>query len=78
MLSTPSLLTLSWLLRRALWILPLLLLRVSAFALLLLLALRLLRRLVEGSFPEVAVLTFGELDADLQIRPVGRLVPATR
>ena len=37
---------------------------------------RLLRRLVEGSFPEVAVLTFTELDSDLQIRPVGRLVPA--
>jgi len=37
-----------------------------------------LRRLLEGSFPEVAVLTFSELDSDLQIRPVGRLVPATR
>jgi type III secretion protein V len=37
---------------------------------------RILRRLVEGSFPEVAVLTFSELDTDLQIRPVGRLVPA--
>jgi type III secretion protein V len=37
---------------------------------------RLLRRLVEGTFPDVAVLTFGELDSDLQIRPVGRLVPA--
>ncbi|MBS1150520.1 MAG: Flagellar biosynthesis protein FlhA [Myxococcaceae bacterium] len=39
---------------------------------------RVLRRLLEGSFPEVAVLTFSELDSDLQIRPVGRLVPATR
>ncbi len=38
---------------------------------------RLLRRLLEGAFPEVAVLTFAELDSDLQIRPVGRLVPAT-
>jgi type III secretion protein V len=39
---------------------------------------RVLRRLVEGAFPDVAVLTFTELDSDLQIRPVGRLVPATR
>ncbi len=39
---------------------------------------RVLRRLVEGAFPEVAVLTFTELDTDLQIRPVGRLVPAAR
>jgi len=35
---------------------------------------RLLRRLVEGAFPEVAVLTFSELDPELQVRPVGRLV----
>jgi type III secretion protein V len=39
---------------------------------------RSLRRLIEGAFPEVAVLTFSELDADLQIRPVGRLVPVAR
>jgi type III secretion protein V len=36
---------------------------------------RALRRLIEGTFPDVAVLTFTELDPDLQIRPVGRLVP---
>ena len=35
---------------------------------------RLLKRLVEGTFPDVAVLTFGELDPELQVRPVGRLV----
>jgi len=35
---------------------------------------RALRRLIEGSLPEVAVLTFSELDPDVQIRPVGRLV----
>ena len=32
-----------------------------------------LRRLLEGALPEVAVLTFVELDSDLQVRPVGRL-----
>jgi type III secretion protein V len=36
---------------------------------------RALRRLIEGAFPDVAVLTYGELDADLQIRPLGRLAP---
>ncbi|HET9451484.1 MAG TPA: flagellar biosynthesis protein FlhA, partial [Aggregicoccus sp.] len=36
---------------------------------------RTLRRLCEGAFPDVAVLTYSELDADLQIRPVGRLAP---
>jgi type III secretion protein V len=36
---------------------------------------RTLRRLIEGAFPEVAVLTYGELDAELQIRPLGRLAP---
>lgn len=36
---------------------------------------RLLKKLVEGAFPEVAVLTFGELDPELQVRPVGRLAP---
>jgi type III secretion protein V len=36
---------------------------------------RLLKKLVEGSFPEVAVLTFAELDPELQVRPVGRLAP---
>jgi type III secretion protein V len=35
-----------------------------------------LRRLIEGSFPEVPVLTFSELDPALQVRPVGRLVAA--
>lgn len=35
---------------------------------------RVLRRLIEGAFPEVAVLTFSELDPELQVRPVGRLV----
>jgi type III secretion protein V len=37
---------------------------------------RMLRRLIEGSFPEVPVLTFNELDPALQVRPVGRLVAA--
>ena len=32
------------------------------------------RTLIEGAFPEVAVLTFSELDPELQVRPVGRLV----
>jgi type III secretion protein V len=36
---------------------------------------RTLRKLCEGSFPDVAVLTYGELDMDLQIRPLGRLAP---
>jgi type III secretion protein V len=35
---------------------------------------RLLKKLVEAAFPDVAVLTFAELDPDLQVRPVGRLV----
>ncbi len=35
---------------------------------------RVLRRLIEGAFPDVAVLTFSELDPELQVRPVGRLV----
>jgi type III secretion protein V len=34
-----------------------------------------LRRLIEGAFPDVAVLTYGELDVELQIRPLGRLAP---
>ena len=38
---------------------------------------RALRRLIEGAFPEVAVLTYGELDVDLQIRPLGRLAPVS-
>ncbi|HVE86415.1 MAG TPA: flagellar biosynthesis protein FlhA [Myxococcales bacterium] len=40
---------------------------------------RTLRRLCEGTFPDVAVLTYAELDMELQIRPIGRLsapVPA--
>ncbi len=36
---------------------------------------RLLKKLIEGAFPEVAVLTFAELDPELQVRPVGRLAP---
>jgi type III secretion protein V len=34
-----------------------------------------LRKLCEGPFPDVAVLTYGELDGELQIRPIGRLSP---
>ncbi|MFP2929039.1 flagellar biosynthesis protein FlhA [Pyxidicoccus sp. 3LG] len=34
-----------------------------------------LRRLCEGAFPDVAVLTYGELDGTLQVRPIGRLSP---
>jgi type III secretion protein V len=34
---------------------------------------RTLRRLCEGVLPGLAVLTYGELDVDLQIRPMGRL-----
>ncbi|MFL5319576.1 MAG: FHIPEP family type III secretion protein, partial [Myxococcaceae bacterium] len=37
---------------------------------------RALRRLCEGAFPEVAVLTYGELDSSLQIRPLGKLAAA--
>jgi type III secretion protein V len=36
---------------------------------------RTLRKLCEGAFPDVAVLTYGELDLSLQIRPLGRLSP---
>jgi type III secretion protein V len=36
---------------------------------------RTLRKLCEGAFPDVAVLTYGELDMHLQIRPLGRLSP---
>lgn len=36
-----------------------------------------LRRLLEGAFPELAVLTYGELDRELQVKPLGRLA-ATR
>ncbi|MBZ4410222.1 flagellar biosynthesis protein FlhA [Myxococcus faecalis] len=38
---------------------------------------RSLRRLCEGAFPDVAVLTYGELDGALQIRPIGRLSPVS-
>lgn len=38
---------------------------------------RTLRRLCEGSYPEVAVLSYGELNPEQQIRPVGRLALAT-
>ncbi len=38
---------------------------------------RMLKKLVEGAFPEVAVLTFAELDPELQVRPVGRLAPVS-
>jgi type III secretion protein V len=34
---------------------------------------RTLRKLCEGALPGLAVLTYGELDPDLQIRPIGRL-----
>jgi type III secretion protein V len=34
---------------------------------------RCLRKLIEGNFPEVAVLTYGELVPDLQVRPVGKV-----
>ena len=36
---------------------------------------RTLRKLCESAFPDVAVLTYGELDMNLQIRPLGRLSP---
>jgi type III secretion protein V len=36
---------------------------------------RTLRKLCESAFPDVAVLTYGELDMNLQIRPLGRLAP---
>ncbi|AKJ06421.1 type III secretion protein V [Archangium gephyra] len=36
---------------------------------------RTLRKLCEGAFPDVAVLTYGELDMNLQVRPLGRLSP---
>ncbi|MBX5484816.1 MAG: type III secretion system export apparatus subunit SctV [Myxococcaceae bacterium] len=39
---------------------------------------RKLRKLLEGAFPQVAVLTYGELNPDLQIRPVGKLAMARR
>ncbi|MBX7096183.1 MAG: flagellar biosynthesis protein FlhA [Myxococcaceae bacterium] len=35
-----------------------------------------LRRLLEGQFPDMAVLSFGELDRELQIRPLGQLKAA--
>ncbi len=34
---------------------------------------RALRKICEGSFPELAVLTYGELMPDLQVRPVGKV-----
>ncbi len=37
---------------------------------------RMLRRLVEGTFPNLPVLSFAELDSELQVRPIGRLVAA--
>ncbi|HLL52308.1 MAG TPA: flagellar biosynthesis protein FlhA [Myxococcaceae bacterium] len=37
---------------------------------------RALRKLCEGAFPEVAVLTYAELEPELQVRPLGRLLPA--
>ena len=36
---------------------------------------RALSRLIQGAFPEVAVLTYAELDTELQVRPLGRLAP---
>jgi type III secretion protein V len=38
---------------------------------------RMLRKLLEGAFPEVAVLTYTELSPDLQVRPLGKLSMAT-
>ena len=35
-----------------------------------------LRRLLEGQFPDMAVLSFGELDRELQVRPLGQLKAA--
>lgn len=35
-----------------------------------------LRKLLEGACPDLAVLTYGELEVDLQIRPLGRLAAA--
>ena len=37
---------------------------------------RSLRKLCEGAFPEVAILTYAELEPALEIRPIGRLGPA--
>ncbi|MBI5543353.1 MAG: type III secretion system export apparatus subunit SctV, partial [Deltaproteobacteria bacterium] len=34
---------------------------------------RVLRKLLEGTFPQVAVLTYGELMPELQVRPVGKI-----
>lgn len=39
---------------------------------------RALRRLIEGAFPRVSVLSFQELDPGLQVRPVARLTSALR
>jgi len=39
---------------------------------------RTLRKLCEGAFPDLAVLTYSELDPELQIRPIGRLAPVAR
>ncbi|MCE9667520.1 flagellar biosynthesis protein FlhA [Myxococcus stipitatus] len=38
---------------------------------------RSLRKLCEGAFPDVAVLTYGELEGGLQVRPIGRLSPVS-
>jgi len=35
-----------------------------------------LRRLCEGAFPDVTVLTYAELEPELQVRPIGRLAAA--
>jgi type III secretion protein V len=32
-----------------------------------------LRKLCEGTFPEVAVLTYAELNDDLAIKPIGKI-----
>ena len=37
---------------------------------------RCLRKLVEGAFPEVAVLTYTELVPELQVRPLGKISTA--
>jgi type III secretion protein V len=36
---------------------------------------RSLRRLCEGAYPDLPILTYAELDTELQIRPIGRLNP---
>jgi type III secretion protein V len=37
---------------------------------------RKLRRLCEGAYPDVAVLTYAELQSDIQVRPLGKIAPS--